>query len=640
MTEYRTGTARRIRVTSVLGKGGEGTVFNVDGVQNVAAKIYTDGKHLERRDKISAMVANELHKQSALVAFPLDTLFGDRGEFAGFTMRKVAGFKPIHELYGPGSRKAEFPKADFRFLARTATNVARAVGSVHQAGCVIGDINHSGILVGDQATVTLIDADSFQIRLGSSVYRCRVGVGEYTPPELQGAALDRIDREPAHDAFGLAVILFQLLFMGRHPFAGRFGGQGDMPIERAIKEGRFAYSVRRQAETRMDPPPFVPTLLDITPDLAYAFELAFTSSPSLFRNRPTAADWVRVLQRFEAELIPCRINPAHHHAKNAPACPWCRLETGQGVSLFPSAGGPAGATFRSNFDLTKAMAAIETVVGPGAAPDPGPLISLPQPMTKSPAAQEIRRSRLLRQVGGLALAAACIALMMGGVPIAILGLIGAGFMMFGGAGGPQQLRADKSRAENQWSIALQEWQREAGSGAFQRKKGELEQVASEYRSLDALEKSRLADLESRRRDIQLQRWLEGHLIARAKIAGIGDTKKATLVSYGIENAFDVNREKVLNVPGFGTVTTAKLTDWRKSIERRFVFNPALATDPKAVQAVKDSTARRRAEIERILVRGPIELEQLRTHALSVRTRPTQRLIEAYRALKQAQYDLS
>ena len=43
-----------------------------------------------------------------------------------------------------------------------------------------------------------------------------------------------------HDAFGLAVLIFQILFMGRHPYSGHFLGSGEMPIERAIREHRFA----------------------------------------------------------------------------------------------------------------------------------------------------------------------------------------------------------------------------------------------------------------------------------------------------------------------------------------------------------------------------------------------------------------
>src|SRR5262249_20398635 len=47
--------------------------------------------------------------------------------------------------------------------------------------------------------VTLVDSDSFQVRSSSMVYRCRVGTGEYTPPEVQGHKLENIDRTTAHD---------------------------------------------------------------------------------------------------------------------------------------------------------------------------------------------------------------------------------------------------------------------------------------------------------------------------------------------------------------------------------------------------------------------------------------------------------
>lgn len=45
-----------------------------------------------------------------------------------------------------------------------------------------------------------------------------------------------------------------MLFMGRHPFAGRYLGSGEMPIPRAIKECRFAYGARRTA-VQMEKPP-------------------------------------------------------------------------------------------------------------------------------------------------------------------------------------------------------------------------------------------------------------------------------------------------------------------------------------------------------------------------------------------------
>jgi DNA-binding helix-hairpin-helix protein with protein kinase domain len=78
----------------------------------------------------------------------------------------------------------------------------------------VGDINHSGFLISPEAKVKLIDADSFQVSDGAKHYFCKVGVPEYTPPELQNQPLGGVLRTSNHDAFGLAVVIFQLLFMG------------------------------------------------------------------------------------------------------------------------------------------------------------------------------------------------------------------------------------------------------------------------------------------------------------------------------------------------------------------------------------------------------------------------------------------
>lgn len=639
MKLYRTDTGRQVQLTSVIGKGGEGTVYNVDGESNIAAKIYTDGKSLERRDKVSTMVANGLHKRTSLIAFPIETLLDSAGTFSGFTMRKVSDVKPIHELYAPGSRKIEFPKANFPFLVRTATNLARAIANVHQNGCVIGDINHSGILVSNQATVTLIDSDSFQVRSGSQVYRCRVGVREYTPPELQGVDFGKANREPSHDAFGLAILIFQLLFMGRHPFAGRYAGPEDMPTEKAIKEGRFAYSIIRKTETKMEAPPFAPSLMDLSQELAAAFEQAFPANPSFFSARPSAADWVRHLEKFETELISCRINTGHHYSKNGRDCPWCRLESGMGVALFNHSGNQTTGPAIKNFDLTAAIVAIDKVLGPGPTPDPLQLMPRSPQLKKSSAAREAGKKRNQSRITALVVAAASVCLMSIGVGFALFGLFYAMYAWVSDGGGQEQLEEAKKQAERNWLLAVSAWEVEAGPARFEAKKAEFTKLASEYRSLSDAEKSRLNELQTRLRETQLQQFLEAHLLARATIPGIGDGRKTTLASYGIENAFDVTERRVRSVPGFGDAFTRKLMDWKRSVERKFVFNPSLGVDPNAVKKVKDDIERRRAELQRALARGPVELEQIRTHAIATRNRPSQRMIEAHQAMKQAEFDL-
>ena len=172
--------------------------------------------------------------------------------------------------------------------------------AVHDHGFIIGDVNHGNILVRADGTVAAIDCDSFQIGDGSR-FRCRVGVELFTPPELQGQRLAAIARTPNHDAFGLAVLLFHLLFMGRHPFAGRFLGAGEMPIERAIRECRFAYDTAT-VRTQMHPPPYTPPLSCVGPAVGELFQLAF--HPSRRKGgRPTAEDWIGVLSGLQQSLV-------------------------------------------------------------------------------------------------------------------------------------------------------------------------------------------------------------------------------------------------------------------------------------------------------------------------------------------------
>ncbi|MBF1236329.1 MAG: topoisomerase, partial [Lautropia mirabilis] len=218
--KLRLGSGRRLKLGERLGRGGEGSVYAAANRRNHAVKLYKAPDKPQLATKIAAMVDAGLARQSPFAAFPVDVVRTQDGAFAGFLMKAVRDRRPLHDLYAPGARKQHFPDIDYRFLARTATNIARAVASIHHTGCVIGDINPSGMLVADDATVALVDADSFQFSHGGQQFLCAVGVPDYTPPELQGQSFHGVVRTQQHDAFGLAVILFQVLMMGRHPFDG------------------------------------------------------------------------------------------------------------------------------------------------------------------------------------------------------------------------------------------------------------------------------------------------------------------------------------------------------------------------------------------------------------------------------------
>ena len=317
--------------------GGEGAIYEVTTSADLVAKIYHSILPDERANKIRVMIPLRNDRISKLVAWPLDLLAtaGSRAPI-GLLIPKIPGGKDIHRLYSPKSRIADFPHADWRFLIRASANTARAFAVVHEdrAGCIIGDVNHGSVLVSQDATVRLIDCDSFQLIAAGRRFLCEVGVETFTPPELQERSFRGVVRNQNHDNFGLAVLIFLMLFMGRHPFAGKFlGGPDQIQIPRAIKECRFAYGARR-ATVQMERPPGTPPLSIVGDEVGFMFERAFAKEMT-GGGRPTPRDWFESLERLEKSLKRCSANPSHWHRNDTP-CPWCPIEGATGVILFPS----------------------------------------------------------------------------------------------------------------------------------------------------------------------------------------------------------------------------------------------------------------------------------------------------------------
>ena len=207
--------------------GGEAYLYAVDDHDDIVAKIYHKPTP-ERADKLEVMIANPPVDPMAgsgycSIAWPLDRLMTleDVPRVVGFTMPRIPHTRSIFEFYNPKTRRQTCPLFHYRYLIRTARNLAAAFNALHAVGYVVGDVNESNILVSETALVTLVDTDSFQVPCGATTFRCPVGKPEYTPPELQGVRFREIDRLAEHDAFGLAVMIFQLLMEGIHPFAGR-----------------------------------------------------------------------------------------------------------------------------------------------------------------------------------------------------------------------------------------------------------------------------------------------------------------------------------------------------------------------------------------------------------------------------------
>jgi DNA-binding helix-hairpin-helix protein with protein kinase domain len=598
----------RLNLAKRIGKGGEGEVWLNADEPKQAVKFYTLKDLASREAKVRAMVKLGLAGSSKLVAYPVDPVTTRSGGFAGFTMNLIDGGQQIHELYGVKSRKIHFPAKDYRFLIRAAANTARAVGQVHTSPCVIGDFNHSGVLVGNDATVALIDADSFQLEAEQTIFPCLVGVPDFTPPELQGKSLSQVTRTKVHDRFGLAVAIFQLLFMGRHPYAGTYEGP-DLALDGFIARNLFAYSQARA--TGVTRPPGMIGLDAFPPNIASGFESAFGVDPD---KRPTAAEWVGHLEALEGQLSRCAADKRHFYPTSAKSCPWCQMEAASGAILFlPFVGGGVSRPIDLGaFDLEKAWAAIRAIVVPEAASVTPALPALPN--TPSEEARKAQTWFNLTRGGGViagiaAIGAWAIDPSLGALWIAAL--VAAVSLYNSKRIDILSWQKRYGEADRWVEDALHQWRTRLGHTQLVVLRAEMEKAVGEYRGLPPARTSALEQHKAQRRQRQLNEYLDRFLIGRATISGIGPAKTVTLRSFGIESAADVQYHRILGISGFGPATADKLMAWRAGIERRFVYNPAPTASDAAAQArLEAEFASKQAALARKISGGKVEMAQI------------------------------
>ena len=626
-----------------LGRGGEGSVFDIPAMSNEVAKLSHELPDRKKQAKLTFMASAADVKLLNYIAWPQETLHLNRGgPVIGFLMPKVSGKDPIHMVYSPAHRRQDYPKAAWDFLLYVARNIAASFQTIHAHGHVIGDVNQNSFMVGRDSRVVLIDSDSFQVNAHGTMHLCKVGVSHFTPPELQSlSSFDGFTRTTNHDNFGLALLIFHVLFGGRHPYSGvpLRSGVGNA-LETDIKNFRYAYAQDNQARGFSPPPRSIP--VSMLPDaMESMFYLAFTERGAA-GARPSAQQWVDALDNLRGRLKKCSSSSIHLYPDHLGSCPWCALEK-QGVAYFVN----LGTTFTqtsTGFALTQVWAVIQSVPVPAPLriPSPGSFTVTAQALPSGvPGEGAVAFYRLLAVGIGIALAVAAPKAMLWGIVVGVVG-----WFMASGAGSAERT-AERSRrlaaqqaAKKEYDELVERAQREAGLAGFQAKRAELSKLRDEHQALPDAERREIDQLQSTAQERQKQKFLDTCFIDNASISGVGPARKAALRSFGIETAADVSRSKVMQVRGFGDSLTRAVTDWKASCERRFVFNAANAVSAADRDAVRAKFGARRVSIEAALARGASELQGFQQRATSQMAALQPQLEAVARRLAQADKDLS
>ncbi|MEH1872454.1 PDZ domain-containing protein [Nostoc sp.] len=303
------------------------------------AKIYHSPTP-EHVQKLAVMIAHRpkepnSHLNHISFAWPKSVLKDAQATCVGFLMPEIKEAKELIDVYNLKRRKTLKLDVDWRFLHTTALNIASIIEAIHISGYVLGDIKPQNILVNDRALPSIIDTDSFQVRnpKNNKVYRCLVGSEGFTPPELIDQDFSSIDQTEVHDRFRLAVIIYQLLFGGQTPFAGKWTGTGDTPeTNELIRQGLWLYAPNRliQPVERTIP------LEIIHPEVQRCFLKCFNDGYKNSNLRPTAGDWVKALRLAVNELTICGKVDSHYYSQTYGKCYWCDRSTQLGIDIFPS----------------------------------------------------------------------------------------------------------------------------------------------------------------------------------------------------------------------------------------------------------------------------------------------------------------
>jgi DNA-binding helix-hairpin-helix protein with protein kinase domain len=580
-------SGKRVRLGREIARGGEGAVFDVEGDHRLVAKLYLRPLTDEKRRKLSWMAANTTAALSKQTAWPQVTLHRAPGlPPVGFLMPRIVDAKPVHLLYSPASRPTEFPDRDWGFLLTVASNIACVFEAVHAAGHLVGDVNERNVLVSPATGMArLIDCDSFQIHGGKTVYPCEVGVARFTPPELQNRHL-RLQRSEHHDGFGLAVLLFHLVFLGRHPFDGIYFGQGEMSSERAIAEFRFAYG-RDAASLQMRPPPVHLPFRAAPERLTELFERAF--SPAGMRKRPRASEWSAALREAASSLRQCGADRLHVFSTDLASCPWCQLTAKSGAVFFIAVD---SLDFKSSAeDISSYLAlARETqtrwVLPPPPAPAPLPNGGIPKPL-----AAELSRLRFLsrgRFAAGLAVVLGWNLFLFGsqshGLPLlaaSCLALVAVALLLRAASDKSEALQLLRARASALLKATASLLQTQdaywrftwSAAARFKAHLAGIDSLRADYESLQGRFNAERQGFTDRREELQRKEYLSRVFLATAKIQGFAQGHKQVLRSFGIETAYDVLYSMPEDIKGLGEARRKRLRDWARDAQSGFHFDP-------------------------------------------------------------------
>jgi len=326
------GPGRSLTLAKLIKSGGAGSVYLLGDSPQQVAKLYH--AHLNRalyQRKIDAMLRLspelpdqvENGKRYVQIAWPQAPLQDASGNFIGFVMpaldiRRTAELEEI--LLERQARAAGLPTG-LGARITLAANLSAVIAALHRQRHYVVDLKPVNLrFYRDSLYIAMLDCDGFSIQGETERFPAQQFTADYLAPEFQARGPETAGEE-SQDRFALAVVIFQLLNFGIHPFSGK-PADGKVPTDLAgrIRAGYYAYGGK--PNRRIAPNPTSGHAM-MPAALRGMFDQAFSGPGD---PRPTAAEWAQALRgyalRHAGGLQACAVDSSHQHFSGFP-CAAC-----------------------------------------------------------------------------------------------------------------------------------------------------------------------------------------------------------------------------------------------------------------------------------------------------------------------------
>ncbi|MGH8079305.1 MAG: hypothetical protein ACREP7_01940, partial [Lysobacter sp.] len=327
---------RRSRLGPLIKSGGAGSVYLLPDDPNSVAKIYharvdppsyTD--RIEAMLQLRPQLPDQIEggKRYVQIAWPDAVVRDDHGRFIGFTMPAldVDSTSEVEQVLQERQARAAGLPVGLGHKVTLAANLASVLAALHAQHHYVVDLKPVNLrFYRASLYIALLDCDGFSIQGRGRRFHAPQYTPDYLAPEYQIHTLDEAGEE-TQDRFALAVVIFQLLNFGIHPYSGKPAyDRVPTDVPGRIRERCYAYG--RHGNPMMAPNPV--SAHSVMPvQLRDLFDRAFGDAPTA---RPSSAEWGDALRAYaqpsRSLIVVCGKNREHQHYAGQPCGSCLRQE--------------------------------------------------------------------------------------------------------------------------------------------------------------------------------------------------------------------------------------------------------------------------------------------------------------------------